>query len=113
MVRVLFGSVFNLSQAPDSGGNESEAKAASRAKFIINMAMSKKQELAESVRGVFQVLKQHPEGLSTKELWEHLNELLNKEAGANPSFEEISFACVQGIGSTVAPAAVSAAASGS
>jgi hypothetical protein len=58
------------------------------------MAIDKKQQLAESVQCVFLVLKQHPEGLSTKELWEHLNQLLNQEADTNPSFEEISFACV-------------------
>lgn len=58
------------------------------------MAINKKQQLAESVRGVFQVLMQHPEGLSTKDLWERLNQILNQQSEANPSFEEVSFACV-------------------
>lgn len=62
------------------------------------MAINKKRQLAENVRQIFQILLQHPEGLSTKELWERFNQDLadrgNNHSEATPSFEELTFACV-------------------
>ncbi len=64
----------------------------------MKIAINKKRQLAEHVRRLFQILLQHPEGLSTKELWERLNQDLadggNNQSEATLSFEELSFACV-------------------
>ncbi len=58
-----------------------------------------RRHLIANVRRVFEVLAAHPEGLSSKTLWEQLavSQLGNGDAGSPntvPSFEELSFACI-------------------
>ena len=62
--------------------------------------MSKKQKLAMTVQRVFQILAQHPRGLSSNELWDALtfsHDSLNGTGngnGALSSFENFTFSCV-------------------
>src|SRR5438128_10806021 len=64
------------------------------------MRISKKQKLAMTVQRVFQILAQHPRGLSSNELWDELtsaHHLSNSNGNGNSvlsSFENFTFSCV-------------------
>lgn len=61
---------------------------------------TKRQHLVANVQRVFQILAEHPDGLSSKDLWEQLaahhstNGGDDNSNGDSPSFEELSFFCV-------------------
>jgi len=62
---------------------------------------NKRRHLVENVQRVFQILLQHPDGLSAKELWEQLktshqstNGGEHSSNGNNFSFDELSFSCL-------------------
>lgn len=61
---------------------------------------TKRQHLVANVQRVFQILVEHPDGLSSKDLWEQLaahhstNGGNHNSNGDSPSFEELSFSCV-------------------
>src|SRR5882724_1722920 len=62
--------------------------------------MSKKQKLAMTVQRVFQILAQHPKGLSSNELWDELRSAHHSAIGNGngygllSSFENFTFSCV-------------------
>jgi hypothetical protein len=66
------------------------------------MTKSKRHQLTLRVHRLFQILLQHPDGLSTKDLWSQLERNHDTGTGSNgngtngssPSFEEFSFFCV-------------------
>jgi len=63
------------------------------------MMTRRRRQLAANVQRIFQVLLQHPRGLTTSELWGQLELFHFKGNGTNvqgttPSFEELSFFCV-------------------
>jgi hypothetical protein len=66
------------------------------------MTKSKRRQLTLKVHQMFQLLLQHPGGLSTKDLWSQLQQTQHagngngngNGNGASPSFEELSFFCV-------------------
>lgn len=64
------------------------------------MRMSSKQRLAITVQRVFQILAQHPQGLSSDDLWKELTNSLHALSGngngesALASFENFTFFCV-------------------
>src|SRR6266550_8671505 len=65
------------------------------------MTRTRKQQLAAEVQRIFQILVQHPGGLTTSDLWNQLELFHPAENGTNgngssraPSFEELSFFCV-------------------
>jgi len=61
---------------------------------------TKRQHLVANVQRVFQILAEHPDGLSSKDLWEQLaahhstNGGDHSSNGSSLSFEELSFFCV-------------------
>jgi hypothetical protein len=62
---------------------------------------NKRRHLVENVQRVFQILLQHPDGLSAKELWEQLktsqqstNGGEHSSNGNNLSFDDLSFSCL-------------------
>src|SRR6185295_9358536 len=66
------------------------------------MTKTKRRQLTTKVHHLFQLLLKHPEGLSTKDMWNQI-ELAHHTAngvnrnganGSTPSFEEFSFFCV-------------------
>jgi hypothetical protein len=65
------------------------------------MTTTKRQQLTLKVHQLFQLLLQHPVGLSTKDMWSQLTNGNgaggNGTNGASPSFEEFSFFCVGAI----------------
>src|SRR6185295_8993688 len=74
------------------------------------MTKTKRRQLTAKVHELFQLLLEHPEGLSTKDMWSQLEAAhdgngangnsANGQNGANgftPSFEEFSFFCVGAI----------------
>jgi hypothetical protein len=60
------------------------------------MRTTKRRQLTIKVQQLFQILLQHPGGLSTKDLWSQLENSGNGNGanGSSPSFEEFSFFCV-------------------
>src|SRR6185295_1026503 len=79
------------------------------------MTKTKRRQLSAKVHELFQLLLEHPEGLSTKDMWSQLEAAhngnganrngangnsangLNGANGFTPSFEEFSFFCVGAI----------------
>ena len=68
------------------------------------MRMSNKQKLAMTVQRVFQILVQHPHGLSSNDLWDELTKSFHPSNGNGngagngnsvlSSFENFTFSCV-------------------
>lgn len=64
------------------------------------MTTTKRKHLVENVQRIFKILRDHPDGLSGKGLWEQLALLAasgngkGNSHGEVPSFEELSYACV-------------------
>ncbi len=64
------------------------------------MKISNKQKVALTVQRVFQILAQHPQGLSSNDLWDELNNSLHASNGNGngkgllSSFENFTFSCV-------------------